>query len=648
MSLVAAKVSLLFCHVQSCVMKPKINLYTDSYYESLNGTFNDPLSAPIRNYGSASTFIRGCLVLLLRAGFVLVQLGSIPIENVYIILLQNIVDIAVCIASFGLIGYILAFGYDVLNGTVGHGMWIISDSADLDNAILGFSASIIATGIITTILAGRVHFVGYFLTTLFFSMLFQPIIMHWIWHDFGWMHRKNFVGHLVSVKDHAGGLVVHVAGGVVGLIGALFLGRRLMRLSDIDESSIGPESPGSTITGYIFIALGLIAFSLPAPSYELTHIPYNYIGVILVNNIMAMAAGIIVVVILQFLFFRETFNYWIILRCMQGAIAGIVSIASGIDVYTPVLAFAIGAIAAIVFYFVVICVHNSSVEDYCNVIPIHLVCGLLGSMLPPLLGTTENLGTSITSHFRIIHLGWQLLSLTTVSTLMISVFVIHFFVLNLTGFLRNKSEEVNHRRGVTAAVRGPERCFLQRLFTLYPSTPYIEPGSFGKSPEQYHSYKKFDFTTSTTPDREATFQRRAVLSETEPIKTFDVKNNMNNSISFNNTKKSRFTYTMPSIEIPPAEGSLSQRLDLYEGSGDYFKNYQETANKSYTEKLEELATSVGKRFSYYELHRTKKYTNLFRNRLLVRKRDCKVSQESAMSQTSECISYDEKYKDGTQ
>lgn len=67
----------------------------------------------------------------------MVQLGSIPIENVYIILLQNIVDIAVCIASFGLVGYILAFGYDFLNGAIGHGMWITSEDADLDNAILG-------------------------------------------------------------------------------------------------------------------------------------------------------------------------------------------------------------------------------------------------------------------------------------------------------------------------------------------------------------------------------------------------------------------------------------------------------------------------------------------------------------------------------
>lgn len=80
---------------------------------------------------------KSIIVLFLRAGYILVQLGSVPTENVYVILLQNIVDISVSVVSFGLVGFIFSFGYDGWNGLIGHGMWISSQSVDMDKAILG-------------------------------------------------------------------------------------------------------------------------------------------------------------------------------------------------------------------------------------------------------------------------------------------------------------------------------------------------------------------------------------------------------------------------------------------------------------------------------------------------------------------------------
>lgn len=77
------------------------------------------------------------LALLLRAGFVFIQLGSIPIENVYLILLQNIVDISVSTASYGLLGYFLSFSSDSFYGLIGNSTWLTSANANYDNAIIG-------------------------------------------------------------------------------------------------------------------------------------------------------------------------------------------------------------------------------------------------------------------------------------------------------------------------------------------------------------------------------------------------------------------------------------------------------------------------------------------------------------------------------
>lgn len=67
----------------------------------------------------------------------MVQIGCVPTENVYAILLNNVIDIAVAIVCFGLVGYILASGYDTMGGIVGTKVWIASDSANLDRAVTG-------------------------------------------------------------------------------------------------------------------------------------------------------------------------------------------------------------------------------------------------------------------------------------------------------------------------------------------------------------------------------------------------------------------------------------------------------------------------------------------------------------------------------
>lgn len=63
------------------------------------------------------------------------------------------------------------------------------------------------------------------------------------------MNRYKLMEHKVSFKDHGGGVVVHFAAGTVALFGAIVLGRRLLRLRDVHDSSVGVESPGSTIIG---------------------------------------------------------------------------------------------------------------------------------------------------------------------------------------------------------------------------------------------------------------------------------------------------------------------------------------------------------------------------------------------------------------
>lgn len=502
--------------------------------------------------------------------------------------------------------------------------------------------------------SARLHFVCYLLISFIFSAFLQPILIHWAWHNEGWMHKNVFSGHAVSVKDHAGGIAIHLPASCIGLMSVLFLGRRLLRLRDIDESSVGSASPASTITGYILIAVGLIAFSLPTTQFEQTHAPDNYIGIILVNYMMAMAAGIIIVVVLHFVLYRDTFNYWIILKCTQGALAGIIAIASGVDAYTPIVAFTLAIAAGVLFYFVAHGIHVTCIEDYCNIIAIHFVCGLLGALAPPLLGSKENLGISVGFHTMIIHFQWQSICAAVVigAILVISLFL--FSVLSVTGFLRNTTEKLNHKRGVVAFNKQSVSCCLTRLFALHSHTAYIEPGRNGKN-----SNKLRHFTNSNSSEKSNNgtqkFKKKNCAKAEDASDNTDNRNNLEEE-ECSATKKPRFVYTIANVH------DVLYCNNTTRAGGDCQKVKQ---NTSTIDPVEQLANnliyveqdavknniSLPKMKKMCKLRKTRKYTNLHKRKtFMLRRINSKSSacdsDSNMIIQSEDCMLYDAQYNDG--
>lgn len=73
----------------------------------------------------------------MRAGFVLVQLGSIPSENVFAILSHNVLDVSICILSFTFVGFMFAYGDRSLGGVLAYGQWIGSNDVNFEHATHG-------------------------------------------------------------------------------------------------------------------------------------------------------------------------------------------------------------------------------------------------------------------------------------------------------------------------------------------------------------------------------------------------------------------------------------------------------------------------------------------------------------------------------
>lgn len=192
-----------------------------------------------------------------------------------------------------------------------------------------------------------------------------------------------------------------------------------------------------------------------------------------VNNLLAASSCTLLVVALHFTFSRETFNHWTIMRCVQGTIAGVVIVSAAANDYSPQIAIVLGCLGGVVFYLISRQIFRSALEDYCNVIAIHLACAILGSILAPVCAARTDEDTAKI----LLDFSWQLICLIALLALVGTTMLLVFGMLECCNVLRNKSEYLNHSRANAVVEKGPPRSFLQRLFSPDTRCFYLQPGS---------------------------------------------------------------------------------------------------------------------------------------------------------------------------
>ncbi|XP_060536124.1 putative ammonium transporter 1 [Cylas formicarius] len=357
-------------------------------------------------------------VLLLRIGFLLVQMGSIPIENVYVIVFHNVVEIAVAILSYGFAGYQLSFGDRTFYGFVSYGGGLVGTD-NLNDAPVGFAACLIATAITSSAVIARMHAASMLVTASLTSALFLPVLMHWIWDERGWMTKRTLLGKKVSVQDRGGNLVVHVPSAAAAFVAALVFGKRVLRARDLSDLSLAREYASGSASGYFLILIEYVGF----PSRH---------DVVAVNSLMAIVVGILSTACFQLTLSRNLHRHWPIVKCLQGGVAGVVAVSAGVNIYTPTISCCVAAAGALAFFLARSLVFKS-VEDCCGVFSIYLAGGAAGALLP---------GVSATGADAL----WQLICLLTVLLATVIVYVVAFSLLSLVGTFKNKFETVNHGR----------------------------------------------------------------------------------------------------------------------------------------------------------------------------------------------------------
>jgi Amt family ammonium transporter len=311
------------------------------------------------------------MILAMHGGFAFLEVGSVRRKNQVNALNKIICEWAFSTIVYFLIGYPLARGISFLvpveEMVANHGFEYVKFFL-----LLGFAACIPA--IISGGVAERAKFWTNSLAGGIFVGLIYPLIEGSTWGRFS-NCLSGSTGWLATTfgapfHDFAGSVVVHATGGWLALPAIMLLGARLKRY---ETTSIKVSSIPFLALGSWILIVGWFGFNvMSAGSLD------SISGLVAINSLMAMVGGIIAAMAIS----KNDAGF-----VHNGALAGLVAVCAGSDIYHPVCAAVVGAFAGGIFVFMFeIETEKWKIDDVLGVWPLHGMCGAWGGIAAGIFG----------------------------------------------------------------------------------------------------------------------------------------------------------------------------------------------------------------------------------------------------------------------
>lgn len=320
--------------------------------------------------------IGAVMILAMHGGFAFLEVGSVRKKNQVNALNKILCEWCFSAMAYFLIGYPIARGISLLGP--------VSELA-ADNGFeyvkffffLGFAACIPA--IISGGVAERAKFWTNALAGGVFVGVVYPLIEGLTWGRFdsalgganGWLAATFGM----PFHDFAGSVVVHATGGWLALPAIMLLGARLKKDED---SAIKVSSIPFLALGSWALIVGWFGFNVMS-SGNLGAVS----GLVAINSLMAMVGGTIAALVVS----KNDAGF-----VHNGALAGLVAVCAGSDLYHPAAALVVGAVAGSIFVLLFQAeTERWKVDDVLGVWPLHGVCGAWGGIAAGIFGL-ESLG----------------------------------------------------------------------------------------------------------------------------------------------------------------------------------------------------------------------------------------------------------------
>ncbi|HWH34007.1 MAG TPA: ammonium transporter [Acidimicrobiales bacterium] len=321
------------------------------------------------------------LVLFMTPGLALFYGGMVRSKHVLGMLMQNFAAMGLVAVLWALVGFSLAFG-DLGNGGVLGNLDFIGLSGvggDPGTLIEGltiplvlFAAyqmtfAVITPALITGATADRLRFGPYLVFIGAWLVLVYAPVAHWVFAG-GWLAD-------LGALDFAGGAVVHINAGAAALGLIMVLGRRRGWRSE----AMPPHSLPLTMLGTGILWFGWFGFNAGSA------LAANGVAAqAIMNTFLAASAGMLAWMLVE----RMRDGRATTLGAASGAVAGLVAITPCAGFVGGVSPIVIGAAAGALCLLAIGLKFRFGYDDSLDVIGIHLVGGLLGSVLLGLFADT--------------------------------------------------------------------------------------------------------------------------------------------------------------------------------------------------------------------------------------------------------------------
>jgi ammonium transporter, Amt family len=341
---------------------------------------------------TAWVLVSAAMILFMTPGLALFYGGMVRAKNVLGMLMQNFFSMGLISVLWVIVGFSLAFGDG--GGFIGDfdfaflkDLHLTNEEGAFTTTVPGFVGdfglivppllfmafqmmfAVITPALITGASADRLKFRSWAVFLGLWSLLVYSPVAHWVFSPTGWLFERGAL-------DFAGGTAIHINAGVAAAVLAAVIGRR----KGYPDTPMPPHNLPWTLIGTGILWFGWFGFN-SGSALSASGVATQA----LVNTNVAAAAAMLGWLLIE----RIHSGHATTLGGASGAVAGLVAITPCAGFVGGVSPLVIGAAAGILCYLAINIKKALKIDDSLDVIAVHLVGGLTGSLLLGFFADTQ-------------------------------------------------------------------------------------------------------------------------------------------------------------------------------------------------------------------------------------------------------------------
>lgn len=277
----------------------------------------------------------------------------------------------------------IIFGYSIAFGTSNGGLFgnpteylglegLMADDPESVLPVMAFVAfqamfACLTVGLIAGAIPDRMKFGAWIIFGAIWAVIVYFPVAHWVWAPGGWIFE-------LGVIDFAGGTAVHINAGAAALALALIVGRRV----GWPKTPMRPHNLTLVMLGAGLLWFGWFGFNAGSALAA-----NNTSAVVFINTFAATCAAAIGWLVVE----KIRDGHMTSLGAASGVVAGLVAITPACSAVSPIGALILGVIAGVLCALAVGLKYRLGYDDSLDVVGVHLVGGLVGTLLIGFLAT---------------------------------------------------------------------------------------------------------------------------------------------------------------------------------------------------------------------------------------------------------------------